>query len=70
MLTTYSFKTHCTDEINTILETFQNNSVPNFTQEINIKNMKDPKALETILVNSLTNSNLKPRRLSGNKSGS
>ena len=27
-----------TDEINTVQETFQNNSVPNFTQEINIDN--------------------------------
>ena len=30
--------TNCTDEIVTIQETFQNNSVLNFTQEININN--------------------------------
>ena len=30
--------TNSTDEINTIQETFQNNSVLNFTQEININN--------------------------------
>ena len=30
--------TNSTDEINTIQETFQNNSVLNFTQEINITN--------------------------------
>ena len=35
MLTTYSLP-NSTDEINTIQETFQNNSVLNFTQEINI----------------------------------
>ena len=32
------FLTNSTYEINTILETFQNNSVLNFTQEININN--------------------------------
>ena len=32
--------------------------------------MKGPKALGTILVNSSTDSNLKPRHLSGNLKGS
>ena len=76
-------------EINIIQETFQNNPVLNFTQDINIKNkisflgviidtsnidlfttMKGPKAHGKILVNSSTNSNLKPRQLSRNLKGS
>ena len=32
--------------------------------------MKGPKELRTILVNSFTNSNLKPKHLSGNLKGS